>query len=105
MRNPGTDRGGRTFGSAVIQAVWSKARISPGVDPAVRRKDACGAWIDRAMYGVVTSNGTGWEIDHVLPVARGGSDDIANLQALQWQNNRAKGDSLSGWSCAVAATS
>ena len=31
----------------------------------------------------------GWEIDHINP---NGGDGIGNLQPLQWQNNRAKGD-------------
>jgi hypothetical protein len=37
-------------------------------------------------------------------VAKGGSDDLANLQPLQWQNNRTKGDTWpQGWSCAVVS--
>jgi 5-methylcytosine-specific restriction endonuclease McrA len=43
----------------------------------------------------------GWEIDHIKPVSAGGSDDLSNLQPLQWKNNRAKGDSEADWECEV----
>ena len=36
----------------------------------------------------------GWEIDHIKPTARGGSDSIRNKQALKTSVNREKGDSL-----------
>jgi 5-methylcytosine-specific restriction endonuclease McrA len=42
-------------------------------------------------YGQQTS--FGWEVDHIRAVANGGSDDLDNLQPLQWENNRKKGDS------------
>jgi hypothetical protein len=73
------------------------------MDPQVRRKDGCGAWIDWAAYGMCIENGTGWEIDHAVPVAVGGGDEITNLQPLQWQNNRHKGDDWPTWSCLVCA--
>ena len=93
-RASSTARNGSSFSPLTIQLVWNKARTAPGCDPNLRRLDACGAFIDRAKYGDTTSKtGTGWEIDHVLPVSRGGSDDLANLQPLQWSNNREKGDS------------
>ena len=103
MRGRNTTTTGRSFEASIILAVWGKARIVPGVDPRVRRKDCCGAWIDLSAYGDTTELGNGWEIDHVKPVSRGGSDGLFNLQPLQWQNNRAKGDSEYGWTAAVSA--
>lgn len=40
----------------------------------------------------------GWEIDHIKPVARGGGDELSNLQPLNWKNNAAKSDTYP-WSC------
>ena len=39
-----------------------------------------------------TNSKHGWEVDHIKPVARGGTDSMENLQPLQWENNRKKGD-------------
>jgi hypothetical protein len=101
QRNPSTNSGGRSFDEATINAVWAKGLIVPGTNGNVRRKDACGAWIDRQKYGDTAASGTGWEIDHIVPVAHGGGDQLSNLQPLQWQNNRAKSDGP--LVCAVAA--
>ena len=45
----------------------------------------------------------GWEIDHLKPVVLGGTDDIENLNALQWQNNRSKGDDYPNFTTTVQA--
>lgn len=92
---------GTIFDPWTVQMVWQKAQVVPGYDPATLRKDACGAWIRFSDHG--TTNDTGWEVDHVVPVAKGGSDALSNLQPLHWQNNRHKADDWPNWSCAVSA--
>ena len=93
----------RGFSEEQKQIAWSKAWIVPGRDPKVIRKDSCGAWVKWEDHGNTNSE-WGWEIDHIHPVARGGNDHPNNLQALHWKNNRAKGDSITGFApVAVAA--
>lgn len=96
-RRPGTDRHGREFPPATVEAVWRKGRPIPGYSPAEWRADMCGAPMSRREYGNTASR-YGWEIDHIVPIARGGTDDLQNLQPLQWENNRRKGDK-SPWYC------
>lgn len=102
-RKPSSTTTGGSFSPQTISAVWAKARVIPGVDPSRRRLDSCGAVIDYANYGVTVPNSTGWEIDHDKPVAMGGTDDLYNLQPLQWENNRRKSDSWPSWTCATRA--
>ncbi len=73
--------------------VWQKAKIVLGQDPAMYRKDACGAWIQFSQYGNRNSD-YGWEVDHIIPVAMNGSDDLRNLRPLHWKNNAAKADGV-----------
>jgi 5-methylcytosine-specific restriction endonuclease McrA len=36
-------------------------------------------------------------VDHVKPVAAGGTNDMGNLRAAHWMCNREKGDRLLSW--------
>lgn len=73
-----------------LASVWKKLPPVPGVSD-LYRKEACGAWVYWYHYGSRDSQ-YGWEIDHIVPVAKGGSHSFTNLQVLHWQNNAAKGD-------------
>jgi hypothetical protein len=96
-RQPNTSTSGTTFTEGTIEAVWKKGASDPAY-PGFR-KDACGAWMQRAKYGKLEQ--FGWEIDHIKPVSKGGTDALDNLQPLLWRNNRHKGDSYPTWSCEV----
>ena len=78
------------YDTATLVAVWQKGQIVHGYDPNKYRTDRYGSWIAWTEYGQ-TSN-YGWEVDHVVPVSRGGSNALSNLQPLYWQNNRSKSD-------------
>jgi hypothetical protein len=90
-----------SYSQAVLQQIWGKGRTVGNNDPGLWRQDTCGAWIGWNYYGKHDSE-YGWDVDHIKPVAQGGSDDISNLQPLQHQNNAAKGMGRSG--CSVIAS-
>lgn len=48
----------------------------------------CGEWVDRTLPGL---HPFGPVVDHRIPVAAGGTDDLANLQLAHRSCNREKG--------------
>src|SRR5579862_3286011 len=98
-RNPGSDKSGRSFTIQVVEAVWQKGSPIAGYDPGAYRRDRCGKTIARVAHG--TTGLYGWEVDHIRPVAKGGQDDLDNLEPLYWENNRHKSDDYPNWSCKI----
>lgn len=90
------------FSEQIVNAVWNKAKIIPGQNPTEWRQDIAGAWIQRSKYGDRTSS-FGWEIDHIRPVSRYGSDNLDNLRPLQWENNVSKCDDYPTWTSVVSS--
>lgn len=91
IRSRNTNFQGGLFSTTTIDAVWNKGHMVPNYSPEVWRYDICGMPIKYTDYGR-TDSLYGWEIDHIMPVSRGGSDTFDNLQPLQWESNRRKGD-------------
>jgi hypothetical protein len=96
-RQRNTTSSGDAFDRETIAKVWAKAK--PELWFTFFKRDLCGASIERDQYGQEAQYG--WEIDHIVPVSKGGTDDIDNLQPLHWQNNLHKGDEFPSWQCKV----
>ena len=64
------------------------------------RKDQCWARINRFQYWDRESQ-YWWEIDHIIPVANLGSDNVSNLRILHRKNNLEKSNGR--LSCAVVS--
>ncbi len=94
-----------------VRVVWESARLidkatfsNPKVQasPDEFRLDDNGAIIQWSQFGEQSEYG--WTIDHRLPISKGGTDDIRNLDALHWKNNEAKADSFPTFQVAIGVT-
>jgi 5-methylcytosine-specific restriction endonuclease McrA len=82
-----------TYNSSRCQdKVWDLAKTIKNQDSNLYRQDPYGNKICKKSYGKDTEQG--WNIDHIKPSSRGGSDNLRNLQALQTTLNKSKGNTL-----------
>ena len=70
------------------QHVWKKARSIAGKNPNLYRRDSQGNVIYKPAYS--RSSPMGWQVDHIWPRSKGGSEARGNLQALQTGANKRK---------------
>jgi hypothetical protein len=73
-------------------ATFNKGKKVNGLDPQEWRKDVFGNLIKYCDHGKTTKYG--WDIDHIVPKAKGGADDIYNLQPVQYSKNRSMGEKM-----------
>jgi len=71
-----------------IEHAWDNAKKIKGRDPDLYRKDPYGNEIYKPSYGKTGEKS--WEIDHKNPKAKGGTDILKNIEAVQWEGNRKK---------------
>lgn len=96
-RKHNTNKDGGSWTEATKKLVWNKGVSIPGYSQDEWRRDKCGTAMQYSQHGNRDST-YGWEIDHINPVANNGSDDLSNLQPMNWANNASKGDKLD-WKC------
>lgn len=92
------------FTNEQLNKIWEKGIPDPKYKAAFVRKDACGAWMIRGLYGK-RDTPFGWEVDHIYPASRLGKldvpqkliDDEDNLRPLNWKNNDSKKDDYPGY--------
>lgn len=70
--------------------IFGKAKKIKGKNPDRYRMDNYGNVIFFNSYGL--NSEMGWEIDHIKPKSKGGSDNSRNLRPLLTVKNRRKGD-------------
>ena len=74
-----------------LPIIWEKGCVDPNFDPDEFRFDAYELLMKYSEYGN-TDCIFGWEVDHIVPVSKGGRTELSNLRPLNWKSNREKAD-------------
>lgn len=72
-----------------LNQIWEKGHVVRGKDPDQYRRDDNGNLMYRASYGKFSP--MGWNVDHKVAQANGGSDNLRNLRPLNSRDNSSKG--------------
>jgi hypothetical protein len=72
--------------------VWANWPSTPGTE---MKRDCDGRWMRKEDHGDRNSQ-YGWEMDHIRPVALGGSDDLINMRPRHCSGNARAGGLLGG---------
>lgn len=75
------------------RAVWNKWALAEWYNKDIVRKDIFWSLIEFNKYWNRNSI-YGWEIDHIIPTDKWWTDNLINLQPLQWENNIKKSNKL-----------
>lgn len=70
------------------ERVWNKAKEIRGKDSKLYRQDSYGNTMYYPSYG--KKSPMGWEMDHITPKSKEGSNAVINLQAMNRSVNRQK---------------
>ena len=83
----------RPFSETEVVAVWSKGRPIPFHDPSIWRRDDFGRVLHRRALNLA-DHPYGWEIDHIVALAQGGTNALHNLRPLKCRTDRRAGGIL-----------
>ena len=75
-------------------AVWKKGKKIQDMDPNEFRKCNISNNIIRYSHYGDNNSVYNWDIDHIIPKSKNGSNDISNLQPVSSSKNRSMGNSI-----------